>query len=369
MKNNQPVNILPSDGRSTRQWGIAQLHDRRHADHMPRVADRNQTKPPLHAVAKRKVHCSTQDALVNMQLHSVQLLEICSGDMQHFNERGTGSSDYQGKKRARQWTRTEMISDWLEVEEKQPCPYDEFGLFEVAEASPPPEPCRALLAESILSARLDPSFLSQLARELGWHQVEELTARATPRDRRARAGDFGEVLAAALLKESHGYHVPVNKLRYRITRGQMLPSTDIFSLLTDANGAVSQVCYSESKFRASHDLGAATEGCAQLQETTASRIPEILQFVLARLHEAGNPLFDALVSFLKDRRDLGAATAHRIFLIFDIKHWDDRVLVNLEDSEPSLPNLNVHKVLIADLTSLVEDVFSRVDSWGAGNGR
>jgi hypothetical protein len=253
-----------------------------------------------------------------------------------------------------------IVTAWLTSTHIDPSPYEEFDLYEISETVSPSEPCRDYLAQSILSARLDPGFLSSLARELGWDHVEELVGRAVPRDPRAKAGDFGEILAAALLEEFHGYQIPINKLRFKLTRGQMLPATDIFALKTTADGSISEVCYSESKLRASPDLGAGTDGYAQLYETVNSQIPEILQFVLARLYENGNPMFQRLAQFLKDRRDLSGSTTHRLFLCYDLGHWDDRVLSNVEDSAPKLSSFTIHKLVISDLISLVEDVYSRI---------
>src|SRR5712691_11907730 len=99
------------------------------------------------------------------------------------------------------------------------------------------------------------------------------------------------MLICAILEQFHGYKIPVQKLRFKITKGESLPGTDILALKTNIEGLITEVCFIESKLRTSSDNRAAIEGCNQLQGDYNSKFPDMVDFVTQRLYERQDPLF------------------------------------------------------------------------------
>src|SRR5205807_9937404 len=61
---------------------------------------------------------------------------------------------------------------------------------------------------------------------------------------------------------------------------------------------------------------AALEGYRQLRADHSQRVPDMLRFVLARLNDTNDPLFEKFLDYLKDRQD---TTKIETFLIRDRK--------------------------------------------------
>ena len=123
-------------------------------------------------------------------------------------------------------------------------------------------------------ARADPSLFRTAAEALGWDAVEEWLEDAVPTGTTARRGQFGEVLSAAALGEFHEYVVPVQKLRYAITAGQSLPSTDVLAVALDEESqAIEEVCFVEVKLRTGPNTSFGTAGYRQLQVDYGSDSP------------------------------------------------------------------------------------------------
>lgn len=258
-----------------------------------------------------------------------------------------------------------MIGSWLNSTEREPCPYSQFKLIDVDEFMVLSEPTSSHLAELLRDARFDPGFLEAMSAHLDWKGVRELIIRGgVPEAIPPKRGDFGEILITAILKEVHGYTIPVSKLRFKVTKDQLMPGTDSLALRVNGKGVVTEVCFVESKLRTSirgeQDRMVAVAGCSQLKKDYENKLPDILPFMAARLYEAHNELFDAFADYLRTRRDTTDLDTFRLGLFVDREAWDERVLQNLEDHNEVLPRLVVHAVRINNLGAICNELFARM---------
>jgi hypothetical protein len=122
-------------------------------------------------------------------------------------------------------------------------------------------------------------YLSDLASRYGWEAVGQrfLQVRAGTQ-MRVRRGDFGEAVVVQYLKVVELYHIPVVKLRFKMAANQTLPGTDCVAFKL-GNARLVEVCYVESKVRASLELSVAGAGAGQLKQDADTAMPEILTFV------------------------------------------------------------------------------------------
>jgi hypothetical protein len=179
-----------------------------------------------------------------------------------------------------------------------------------------------------------------------------------------RRGDFGEALASAMLEEFHGYAIPVPKLRFKTAGNQTLPATDTLALKLDDSGLVEEACFVECKLRTVRDNRAAVDGYRQLLSDYENKLPEILVFVAHRLWEQRHSLFGAFASYLADRDHGIENDTFRLGLCYDTGKWDERALVDLEDSGVALPSLTAHVTRIDHLRALTDELFSELGMTG-----
>jgi hypothetical protein len=208
-----------------------------------------------------------------------------------------------------------VLEEWLTSVDRTPAPYSDFGVVDVTELAEPAEAILDEVSALLRDARVDPSFFRASAQALGWERVEEWLQEAVPVGTTARRGQFGEVLSTAVLEEFHAYVIPLQKLRYAITAGQSLPSTDVLAVAVDEDSqTVAEVCFVEVKLRTGPDTGIAAIGYRQLRDDYGRRLPDILRFIAERLHERGDQLFDPFMSYLARRDDADGVDTFRLFL-------------------------------------------------------
>jgi Cap4 SAVED domain len=252
-----------------------------------------------------------------------------------------------------------MLDEWLASADRNPAPYSDFEVVDVAEVDQPSDAVLDHVSGLLRNARVDPAFFRAAAVNLGWEDVDAWLEDSVPAGTTARRGQFGEVLSAAVLEEFHDYVVPVRKLRYAITAGQSLPSTDVLALLVDEDGEIQDVCFVEAKLRTGADSAFAAMGYRQLRDDYAKRLPDILRFTAERLHESVDGLFDPFMAYLARRDDAGIDT-FRLFLVQDVDAWSETTLENLNDEPVELDELTVHVVLLASLADLTDALFAGI---------
>ena len=123
-----------------------------------------------------------------------------------------------------------------------------------------------------------------------------------------------------------------------------------------------EVCFVESKLRGSADTGAPVEGYEQLRRDYEKELPDILQFLAARLQERNDPLYGDFMIYLRDRRDLASLDTFRLGLLWERDEWSETCLHNLEEylENSGPPPVSVHVVVISGLINLVEELYGRL---------
>lgn len=251
-----------------------------------------------------------------------------------------------------------MLSTWISEQERSPSPYAKFGVLDSEEIDEPSDETMAHLTGLLRSAHFEPGYLSYISERIGWSKTKDLILApraATPT--KVKRGDFGEALFGAVLEELHDYQIPVPKLRYKVTASQTLTGTDTLAIRVSQEGRIREVCFVETKLRTARDAMVAVEGCKQLADDYAERLPGILQFVSQRLYERRHSLLEPFVEYMRSREDLTGMDSFRLAVFWDHGLWREAVLENLEVSEVKVSPLSVHAVRIRELRTLIDNAY------------
>jgi hypothetical protein len=254
-----------------------------------------------------------------------------------------------------------MLEEWLTSADRTPAPFSDFEVVDVTELAEPSAEVLGDVSDLLRDARVDPSFFRAAARTLGWDEVEEWLEDEVPAGTTARRGQFGEVLASAVLAEYHDYTIPVQKLRYALTAGQSLPSTDVLAVFVDDEAqTITEVCFVEVKLRTGPNTSIGVLAYRQLRDDYGKRLPDILRFTAERLYDRDDPLLEPFLAYLARRDDPAATDTFRAFLVQDDVAWSETTLDNLNDEPVELDELTVHVIRLAGLGDLTDDVFGRI---------
>jgi len=259
------------------------------------------------------------------------------------------------------------LANWLAWKARLPNPYRNFDLIEIEEKNEIDHKIEPFLTKLLQEYRFDPNLFQKLASRLGWSNVEKIILNSTlPTVQTARRGYFGEVLTSAMLSEFFGYVIPIKKLRYAISANQSLPGTDVIAIKKQA-GAISEVCFVESKLRTTSDTTASVQGYRQLKEDYSQRIPDMILFVLSRLYENEDPLFEDFFKYVSTRKDMSGIERFCLGLTWEHGTWTETVLKNLEEEtdDPSFPRLVVHRTRIKNLAEHLKELFKAIGVTGA----
>jgi len=211
-------------------------------------------------------------------------------------------------------------------------------------------------------------FLAYAAQRLNWATIAGLIGQVTPAVVRFRLGDFGEVLSYGVLEEFLGYVVPARKLRLKLQGDQTLPGTDAVGLKASDAGALTEVCFVETKLRTVTDDDAAIEAYKQLEEEHAGHFAAIVLFAAKEMQRSNHPLADAFLQYLEDREQQREIDSYQVVLVWDTGSWRERVLARLVEEEPQLNPLTVHALRIANLRGVAEHTMSTLGVRVENNG-
>lgn len=254
-----------------------------------------------------------------------------------------------------------MLDQWVRQTEREKSELYNFQIADVEEISPLTPELKTYLSSCLRDDRFPPGLLSELAEELGWKNVmEKFVLPKLPRNTNLKRGEFGEILTARILTTFCNYIVPVAKLRHKLTRGQSLPATDILALKVDDQGNILEINLVESKLRTNKDKSAAVKGQAQLATDYDQDFPSILNYVITCLYERNDPLFNALLQYLREREDNKDKDSFRLSLCWDAPNWDEDILQELQDSGIALSPLFVHVIRIKNLRQLTNELFEEL---------
>jgi hypothetical protein len=257
-----------------------------------------------------------------------------------------------------------MLGTWLHSLIRVSSAYKKFDVFDIDEHQTLTPQMEEYLQRLLIEARLNTAMLQEAAKTLGWKSTEELLLKPTlPEQHRKRAGDFGETITNALLIEMYGYSIPVPKLHFAISDEQSPPGTDTIAIKTSGD-SITELCYVESKLRTKNDkfsCQAAVQGYEQLKKDYLERVPNMISFMLARLFDDKNPLFNDFLNYVSRRQDLTSIDRFRIGLIWEQATWDEKVLDLLEEEvDNTTPKLAVQRVRVRDLQSTVKRLYDNL---------
>jgi hypothetical protein len=195
-----------------------------------------------------------------------------------------------------------MLSKWLACSSRDPCQYSQFEVVDVCPIAEISEEIHSHISNLLISELFEPSYLAEMSERLGWKKVShDIISTKIPKTGKIKKGAFGEILINAILEEFYNYHVPVRKLRYLIKSDISPPGIDSVAFKVNNRGLINEVCFIESKLRASHhykNKDAGLEGYSQLKINYESRSFDMLNFIAERLHERKDPFFDPFAWFL-----------------------------------------------------------------------
>ena len=88
----------------------------------------------------------------------------------------------------------------------------------------------------------------------------------------------------------------------------------------------------------------------------------MILFVLNRLAERNDPLFDAFLNYAFDRRSTVEAERFHLGLTWDDSAWSETVLENLDAmvDNTTYPKLSVHLLTVKDLGKLILQLFDKM---------
>ncbi len=257
-----------------------------------------------------------------------------------------------------------MISRWLSHDARSPNDYN-FVVIDVLDGKPiDPSELVDYLSTRLVDGLVSPERLSLILERAGLAKLlAVLRDRVVNRRLSVLIGDFGEIVAAEMLKEFDQYVIPIAKLRFREKRNWPMRLTDVFGFKHDG-GHITELCLCEAKTRTRWNVECeevGLEACRELEKEAMQRIPEIVEFVGDKLLLEGNfELVDLLDSFLL-ADDPGQFPRHcTVVLLFDSGIWQETVLARIADEDISLPDLSVKAVRVAQLRHLIDGSYARV---------
>jgi len=255
----------------------------------------------------------------------------------------------------------DSLLNWLELVEDREPSYPQFNLSDFYEKYDLSADVEKKIIDGLSSSLIHPIVLEELEKR-GWKKTrDKLMSFRKPKYVTLKRGDFGETLLLLLLLEHFQYIIPVVKLRFRVTKGQSLPGTDLVAIKL-SDGKLIEFCYVESKLRTYLDYGIGAEGYLQLQKDYNENIPAILIFILNVLAERKDPLLHVLLDYLRRRDDIHGVDRFILGLTLDSTSFSESVLKNICDCENigNYPRCIVTVVKLNELRTKIDYFYGKI---------
>jgi hypothetical protein len=258
-----------------------------------------------------------------------------------------------------------MLHQWLVAEEKS-LPRDRIAMWSVAEL--PGAATTSSLVPALADHLIGNEYLAKAAAQLPPSKLRSLVASRLPATLPLKHGFYGEVLTAVLLEEFHGHKVPVKKLRLRTSKFNSPTATDVLAIGLSSEGVITDVVYVETKVRTTRNgLSALAESAhRQLKADCAEESPAIIGFVAQVLLERNDPLFEAVMAYLRDREVLDL-DRHHVFLILEEGMWRESDIDSLMALDDLLEPLEIHVVSLRNLARRVAEEYNMVGCEAIGD--
>ncbi len=249
------------------------------------------------------------------------------------------------------------LSAGLQIVTPNPYGYRSISILEFEESPNGILSTTELMAKILVVELCNPSALDDAYQEGGRAAVTQLLRARLPDASNPRKACFGEVVVARIMSDLGNYIVPVKKLRYRPIADDTPHGTDVVALKLERN-SITHVCYLEAKLRTEKELDIGVEAYKQVKRTYEERFAEALAFILERLYESGNQLFEPLLHYMINPNARGVVEEFGIGLVLDSLEWDKRILERIDGVvDTNLPRTFVVLLKLDSLAALVDDAF------------
>jgi Cap4 SAVED domain len=189
----------------------------------------------------------------------------------------------------------------------------------------------------------DASRIAGDVAELGYSKAAALLAERLPRSKRARSGEFGEILGTELVEENLGYRVPVRRLRYKDGREMALRGDDFIGVIVEADRSL-RFAKGESKSRANLSQATITEARTVLSRDAGRPTPTSILFVADRLMDMGGDE-EALGRAIRNEVAIRAVPAARIeHILFTVSgnSTPQALIEDLANADEERPHTVIH---------------------------
>jgi len=202
-----------------------------------------------------------------------------------------------------------------------------------------------------------PEVMAKRLAELGAPETANLLREHLPTSKKARSGDFGEVLATEVAERQLSFQVPVRRLRWKDGRNMALRGDDIVAVARDSKSRL-KFLKGESKSRAMLTASAVEEAAKALDRDRGRPTRHSVLFVADRLREMGKDELaqDLEQAVLQSFREY--KVEHFLFTLSGNKP-DNHLFIHLRACRNKRRRyaIGVH---IKDHGSFIEDLFSRL---------
>ena len=203
------------------------------------------------------------------------------------------------------------IGRWLDSQRTDIGNHDLTLLSEVsgARASVTPE-LRTTFRDHYMSSDIWNDRLKQL----GAPKTAEVLKELLPKEKKARSGDTGEVLATELAELSLGFRVPIRRLRWKDGRDMALRGDDIVGIKPRDDGNL-EFLKGEAKSRVALGNSAITDAAKALDEDKGRPSRHSVLFTATRLREMGEDKLATDLELAVTNSFSGKEIEHLLFVV------------------------------------------------------
>jgi len=200
-----------------------------------------------------------------------------------------------------------FIQSWLKAETPAGAPTNLIVLTERPKQ-------RSIVEKSVQEAVVDHLVGAEIIEAIGgFTKAASVVRNALPGSKRARSGDFGEILATEYVDQATVYDVPVRRLRFKDDRAMAMRGDDVLGF--EFGTAPLNVLKTESKSRVSLSSQTAKQACAGLCRHQGRPNPSTLSFISRRLREMGKHDLAEAVEQLQESDIPLSTVSHLIFTL------------------------------------------------------
>ena len=255
-----------------------------------------------------------------------------------------------------------MINKWISEEIRNPCKYC-FSIIDITELDDISDDVKKYISEFILSSFRNIEHLKRRYKDKSVAELKKYIGNNifAPNDdafgKNVRQGDWGEIIAALILKDVRGFILPVSKLRSKVNHEKSMFGTDVFAIKEDSDGNIDKLVYCESKTRRTYSKNIGEEAYNSLYKDKGESLTQIIDFISKIYFEKGNyeladkydEIFHNIENYEKE---------FQIFLVFEKSIWKEDILKTLHDLPPDIQNLHVNVLLIDNLKDVIEHTYN-----------